>query len=62
MIPSIPGFNSMSVMHDKITEETFLGKPGLLQLSIVPSIPVNYYGLVGKTIRNIYENPTSNKK
>jgi hypothetical protein len=56
----IYGMNSMSVMHDKITEETILGKPGLLQLSIIPSVPINYYGLIGKSIRNIYENPRIN--
>ena len=54
---SIPGFNSMSVFHDKFTEETFLGSPGLLQLSILPAIPINYYGLIGKSFRNLYEQP-----
>jgi hypothetical protein len=57
---AIPGFNSMSVMHDKVTEETFLGNSGLLELSILPSIPINYYGLIGKSIRNTYEKPKNN--
>lgn len=39
----LPGFNSMSVFHDKFTEDTFLGKEGLLELSILPAIPINYY-------------------
>jgi hypothetical protein len=56
----IPGFNSMSVFHDKFTQETFLGKEGLLELSIVPAIPINYYGLVGKSIRGFYEEPKIN--
>jgi hypothetical protein len=57
---AVPGFNSMSVFHDKFTEETFLGAPGLLQLSIFPAIPINYYGLIGKSIRSLYEKPANN--
>jgi hypothetical protein len=56
----IPGFNSMSVFHDKYTEDTFLGAPGLLQITIFPSLPINYYGLIGKEIRNLYEQPKNN--
>jgi hypothetical protein len=56
----IPGFNSMSVFHDKYTEDTFLGAPGLLQITILPSLPINYYGLIGKDIRNLYEQPKNN--
>lgn len=56
----VPGMNSMSVFHDKFTQYTFLGAPGLLQLSIVPAIPINYYGLIGKSIRNLYEQPKNN--
>ncbi len=56
----IPGFNSMSVFHDKFTQETFLGKEGLLELSIIPAIPINYYGLIGKELRNLYEEPKNN--
>ncbi|NBV07284.1 MAG: hypothetical protein EBS06_08660, partial [Proteobacteria bacterium] len=55
----INGMNSMSVFHDKFTEDTFLGAPGLLQLSIIPAIPINYYGLIGKSIRNLYEQPAN---
>jgi hypothetical protein len=51
----IPGFNSMSVFHDKFTEDTFLGEEVLLELSIIPAIPINYYGLIGKELRNLYE-------
>jgi len=54
------GMNSMSVFHDKFTEDTFLGLPILLQLSIVPAIAINYYGLLGKEIRNLYEQPKNN--
>jgi len=53
----IPGFNSMSVMHDKWGENSIIGAPGMLQLSITPAIPINYYGLIGKSIRNLYEDP-----
>lgn len=53
---NIPGFNSMSVFHDKFTEDTFLGALGLLQLSILPAIPINYYGLIGKNINNFIDN------
>ena len=49
----INGMNSMSVFNDKFTEETFLGTPGLLQLSILPAIPINYYGLIGKSLLNM---------
>ncbi|NCA27834.1 MAG: hypothetical protein EBS92_00980, partial [Proteobacteria bacterium] len=57
---AIPGMNSMSVFHDKFTEDTFLGKEGLLELSIIPAIPINYYGLIGKEMRNFYERPKTN--
>ena len=57
---AIPGMNSMSVFHDKFTENTFLGKEGLLELSIIPAIPINYYGLIGKELRNLYEEPKNN--
>ncbi len=53
----IPGFNSMSIFHDKFTEETFLGESGLLQLSIIPAIPITYYALIGKSLRGLYEEP-----
>jgi hypothetical protein len=56
----LPGFNSMSVFHDKFTEDTFLGKEGFLELSILPAIPINYYGLIGKELRNLYEEPKNN--
>ena len=56
----IPGMNSMSVFHDKFTEDTFLGAPGLLESSIIPAIPINYYGLIGKELRNLYEQPKNN--
>ena len=56
----VKGMNSMSVFHDKFTEDTFLGAPGLLQLTIIPAIPINYYGLIGKEIRNLYEQPKNN--
>jgi hypothetical protein len=53
----VRGMNAMSVFHDKFTEETFLGKPGLLELSIIPAIPITYYGLIGKSIKNLYDQP-----
>jgi hypothetical protein len=56
----IHGMNTMSVFHDKFTQETFLGKPGLLELSIIPAIPITYYGLIGKSIKNLYEQPKNN--
>ncbi len=49
----------MSVFHDKFTEDTFLGAEGLLELSILPALPINYYGLIGKSIRNLYDKPAS---
>ncbi len=58
---SIDGMNSMSVFHDKFTEDTLLGAPILLQLSIIPAIPINYYGLIGKELRSLYEQPKNNK-
>jgi len=48
------------VFHDKFTEDTFLGKEGLLELSIIPALPINYYGLIGKEFRNLYEQPKNN--
>ncbi len=57
---SINGMNSMSVFHDKFTGETFLGKEGFLELSIIPAIPINYYGLIGRSIRNLYKEPKNN--
>ena len=55
----LKGMNSMSVFHDKFTEGTFLGAPGLLQLTIIPAIPINYYGLIGKELRSLYEQPAN---
>ncbi len=54
---ALNGMNAMSVFHDKFTQYTFLGTEGLLELSILPSIPITYYGLIGKSIRNLYEKP-----
>jgi hypothetical protein len=56
----INGMNSMSVFHDKLTGEAFLGTEGLIELSIIPAIPISYYGLIGKSIRNLYEEPKTN--
>lgn len=49
------GMNAMSVMHDKWGENPIIAKPGVLQFTIIPAIPITYYGLIGKSIRNLYE-------
>ncbi len=49
------GMNAMSVVHDKWGENKFIATPGILQISIIPAIPITYYRLVGKSIRNLYE-------
>ena len=54
------GMNSMSVFHDKFTQYTFLGTEGLLELTIPPAMIINYYGLIGKSIRNLYEPKNNN--
>ena len=56
----VRGMNAMSVFHDKLTEDTFLGREGFLELSIIPAIPIIYYGLIGKSLRNLYEQPKNN--
>ncbi|NCW13278.1 MAG: hypothetical protein EBV82_09015, partial [Chitinophagia bacterium] len=57
----IPGFNSaVAIPHDKFGNEGFASHDGPLQLSIIPFIPIGYYGLLGKTIRNTYEEPNLN--
>lgn len=56
------GMNSMSVIHDKFAQEKLREAPELLQLSIIPIIPVSYYGLIGKEIRNFYSNTINTKQ
>ena len=56
----IPGFNNMSIGHDKITDKGIMSKTGPLQLSIIPAIAINYYGLIGKTIKNTREQQKQN--
>ncbi len=53
-------WNELNVFHDKFTGQTFLGKEGLLELSIPPAMVINYYGLIGKELRKIYEQPKNN--
>jgi len=52
-----PGLNSaVAVPHDKLTNSGIMSKSPLLEASIIPSIPIGYYGLIGKSIKNLYEN------
>jgi len=49
----IPGMNSMSVMHDKWSENKILKQPVIMQTTIPPATLINYYGLIGKSMKRI---------
>jgi hypothetical protein len=56
----VPGLNSIvAIPHDKFGNKGFFSNNGPLQLSIIPFIPLGYYGLVGKSIRDFYEMPNN---
>ena len=62
-VNSVPGMNSIvAIPHDKFGDKGFFSNDGPLQLSIIPFIPVGYYGLIGKSIRNAYEESKTNNE
>ena len=57
----VPGLNSvLAIPHDKFGNKGLASYHGPLQLSIIPFLPIGYYGIVGKSIRNIYEKKNNN--
>ena len=52
--------SAVAIPHDKFADQGFFSKDGPLQLSIVPFIPIGYYSLIGKSFRNLYEEPKIN--
>ena len=57
----IPGLNSvLAIPHDKFGNDGIASHNGPLQLSIIPFIPIGYYAIIGKSIRNLYEKPKNN--
>ncbi|NCA27831.1 MAG: hypothetical protein EBS92_00965 [Proteobacteria bacterium] len=58
---TVPGLNSiLAIPHDKFGQNPLINKAPILQLTIPPFIPIGYYGLIGKSIRNTYEQPKVN--
>ena len=56
--------NTMSIMHDKWTDKNIglndgkMSNTPYLEMSIIPAIPITYFGLVGETI-NIFDIKTN---